>query len=310
MTRYLNGVISGLEANGISYQVVQPKTNGVKAKYVDYPLLTWRERKRGGTHLVISERYAYLIPFMGKKSVVVCHDLHTLYDQAKTPRIHRIVYRFFLACMKKANKVVCVSEHTRSDLKKFVPGFNDHHNLQVVHNGVEGFWIDGKSERIENPGLNELFEQKKILLSVGTDAWYKNNQWSLRFLSKLSDEHHLLRIGDFNSSNVQLIEELNLESRITRIQSISDATLKYCYENARALLFPSLTEGYGWPALEAALCGCRVVSDGNGAIKEIFANGQGLVNQEKASRSLEELGSQKHNLYYRLWDAQVLELLA
>lgn len=308
MTRYLNGVISGLEANGISYQVVQPKANGVKAKYVDYPFLTWKRRKNGETHLVISERYAYLVPFMGEKSVVVCHDLHTLYEQAKTPRIHRIVYQFFLACMKKANKVVCVSEHTRSDLKKFVPAFNDHHDLQVVHNGVERFWTDTKTERIENPRLTELFKQKRILLSVGTDAWYKNNQWSLRFLSELSDEYHLLRIGDFNSSNIQLIEELTLESRITCIQSISDTTLKYCYQNASALLFPSLTEGYGWPALEAALCGCRVISDGNGAIKEIFVNG--LVNQEKASRLLEEPSSQKHTLYYRQWDAQILELLA
>ena len=105
MLRYLNGVIKGLEANQIPYEVVEPKSKGLKAKYFDYPLLARKRRKKDGKHLIISERYAYLIPFMGKKSIVVCHDLHTLYDQAKTPLIHQKIYRFFLSRMFKVQRI-------------------------------------------------------------------------------------------------------------------------------------------------------------------------------------------------------------
>ena len=310
MLRYLNGVIKGLEANQIPYEVVEPKSKGLKAKYIDYPFLARNRRKKDGKHLIISERYAYLIPFMGKRSIVVCHDLHTLYDQAKTPPIHRQIYRSFLSNMLKAEKVVCVSEHTRIDLKRFEPRFKDHPHLQVVHNGVEDFWIKNLPEKINNPGLTKLFNEKRVLLSVGTDAWYKNNEWSLRFLAGLNEDFHLLRIGRFSSENSDLIESLNLNSRITQLEGISDSELKFCYQNARALLFPSISEGFGWPALEAALCGCGVISDGHGATHEVFSNPSDLIGLEKAEDALVNNLTRPADPAYLTWSDQVNALLA
>lgn len=310
MQRYLNGVIKGLEANQIPFEVVEPKSKGLKAKYIDYPLLARKGRKKNGRHLIISERYAYLIPFMGKKSIVVCHDLHTLYKEAQTPSIHQKIYRFFLANMLKAEKVVCVSEHSRSDLICFEPRFKDHSNLCVVHNGVEDFWINNQPERINNSRLTELFNEKRVLLSVGTDAWYKNNQWSLRFLAGLNEEFHLLRIGKFSSENSRLIESLNLNSRITQLEGISDSELKFCYQNAEALLFPSISEGFGWPALEAALCGCKVISDGHGATHEVFSNTSDLIRLEKAEDALVNNLTRPADPTYLTWSDQVNALIA
>lgn len=311
MLRYLNGVIKGLEANHVPYEVVAPKSKGLKAKYIDYPLLAWKKRrKKDGKHLIISERYAYLIPFMGKKSIVVCHDLHTLYPQANTPRIHRILYRYFLNRMFKANKVVCVSEHTRTDLKRFEPKFKDHPNVQVVHNGVEEFWIKNQPEKINNPDLTGLFNEKRILLSVGTDAWYKNNAWSLRFLAGLNEPFHLLRIGKFGLENMKLVEQLNLSSRITQLEGITDSELKFCYQKAEALLFPSISEGFGWPALEAALSNCAVISDGAGATQEVFSkNSSNLIGLEKAEEALINNESQLATPKYSSWPDQVNALL-
>ncbi len=310
MQRYLNGVIKGVEANQISYEVVEPKSKGLKAKYLDYPLLAIKRRKKDGKHLIISERYAYLIPFVGKKSMVVCHDLHSLYDQAKTPFIHQKIYRFFLKKMFKSEKVVCVSEHTKSDLKRLIPRFLNHPNLQVVHNGVEDFWIINQPVKINNPLLTELFNQKRVLLSVGTDAWYKNNQWSLRFLAGLNEEFHLLRVGDFCLENSKLIESLNLNSRITRLERISDSELKFCYQNAEALLFPSISEGFGWPALEAALNGCMVISNGAGATQEVFGKTSDLIGLDRAKEILKnEMGKAKAPEFLS-WREQVQQLIA
>jgi len=50
---------------------------------------------------------------------------------------------------------------------------------------------------------------------------------------------------------------------------IGDAGLRALYENALSLLFPSKTEGFGLPPLEAMICGCPAVVSPAGAIPEI-----------------------------------------
>lgn len=311
MNRYLNGFISGLNYHNIPYEIVQPKGSGFKSKYIDYPINAWRRRKQQGRHLVISERYAYLLPFMNANSIVVCHDLHTLYNEAKTPRVHKLLYRFFLKRMAEAKKVVCVSEHTRNDLLNYIPIFKKHPQVEVVYNGIEDFWSNQNEETIDNPSLVGLFERYKVLLSVGTDAWYKNNQWALRLLSELPSEFHLFRVGNFNSTNRRLIKKLNLDERITEVQDISDKELKFSYQNSDAFLFPSITEGFGWPALEAALSGCPIISDGRGATQEIFKETDGLIPLNRAKEFLLNEEREKSSVpRATLWQEQVLNLLA
>lgn len=308
MNRYFDGVVSGLKENRIPYEVVRPMGSGLKAKYVDYPLISWRKRKSKGKHLVISERYAYLVPFMNSDSIVVCHDLHTLYKEAKTPKVHQLLYRFFLRLMWRAKKVVCVSNHTKSDLLKFVPKFSAHQNLEVVHNGIEQFWTDKARVETGDRTLMDLFKSKKILLSVGTDAWYKNNQWSLKLLADLPQEFHLLRIGSFNGSNEALLKYLDIEPRITRVENLCDLDLKFCYQNATAFLFPSITEGFGWPVLEATLCGCPVISNGNGATAEIGISTLIKLSEAKAMLLSSTYQTQRL-LTFNLWSKQINELL-
>lgn len=310
MARYLQGVIAGCEANAMSYEVVQPKGSSLKAKYIDYVCMAWAKRKVGGKHLIISERYAYLLPFMGKESIVICHDLHTLYPESNTPWIHRLIYRVFLGKMQKAAKIACVSKHTKSDLLKYVPMLNGHPKIEVVYNGIEGLWSSSKNNRIDNSEFLELFNTKKVLLSVGTDAWYKNNEWSLRLLSQLDGNFHLLRIGSFNLDNQELIKELELQEKVTLAERINDAQLKYCYVNATALLFPSLTEGFGWPALEAALSNCPVISNGNGATKELQLNTIGLEHAYDYLMGKHDHHEHKESAFCSLWKNQVRELLS
>jgi glycosyltransferase involved in cell wall biosynthesis len=309
MKRYLDGLISGLQANKVAFEVVRPNGSGLKAKYIDYPLLTWEKKRNKGKHVIISERYAYLVPFMHKDSIVVCHDLHTLYPQAKTPQIHQRLYRFFLNKMFQAKKVVCISNHTKNDLLKFAPQFSSHPNVKVVHNGIEEFWIDQEKVETGNYDLVRLFQSKRILLSIGTDAWYKNNQWSLNLMAELPEKFHLLRIGPFNSSNERLIQDLAISNRLSRVENLSDSDLKYCYQNAQALLFPSISEGFGWPALEAALNNCVVISDGAGATKEFLRKKTAYAPINKAKKLLLSGTKMIPEVHFQKWESHVIECI-
>lgn len=309
MNRYFDGLLSGLQENNIAYEVVRPNAKGLKAKYIDYILLSRKKRKSKGKHVVISERYAYLVPFMHEDSIVICHDLHTLYPQSKSAKIHRLLYRFFLNRMFRANKVVCVSNHTKSDLLKFMSKFSLHQNLQVIHNGIEPFWAEQTRVETENSTLINLFNHNQILLAVGTDAWYKNNQWSIKLLADLPAEFHFLRIGPFNDSNEHLIQNLGVQHRITRVENLSDLDLKYCYQNSKSLLFPSISEGFGWPALEAALSNCTIISDGAGAISEFFINKKGLTLLNEAKHAVLRKDQNEAKLDYQIWKDQVVKLI-
>ena len=79
------------------------------------------------------------------------------------------------------------------------------------------------------------------------------------------------------------------DQEIIALENINDDELINLYKNAKVLLFPSLVEGFGWPPLEAAMFGCKVVTSKTGAIFEILGNSAIYIepnNQESICRAL------------------------
>ena len=61
------------------------------------------------------------------------------------------------------------------------------------------------------------------------------------------------------------------------VGEVSDAELAELYRGARALVFPSLYEGFGIPVLEAMACGTPVVTSRGGALEEVAGGAAVLV---------------------------------
>jgi glycosyltransferase involved in cell wall biosynthesis len=53
---------------------------------------------------------------------------------------------------------------------------------------------------------------------------------------------------------------------------VSDAARRALYADARAVVVPSLDEGFGLPALEAMACGVPVVATPVGALREVLGD--------------------------------------
>lgn len=68
------------------------------------------------------------------------------------------------------------------------------------------------------------------------------------------------------------IEQGGLAGQVYVTGYVSDEDLLVLYNMARLLVFPSIYEGFGLPAIEAMACGCPVVTSNRGALLEVTAD--------------------------------------
>ena len=64
------------------------------------------------------------------------------------------------------------------------------------------------------------------------------------------------------------------------MQNLPENILGELYKSAKALVFPSFIEGFGWPPLEAAVRGCPIITTRTGAIADLLENYAKYVDAE------------------------------
>jgi glycosyltransferase involved in cell wall biosynthesis len=106
----------------------------------------------------------------------------------------------------------------------------------------------------------------EFILAVGAHRPHKNHQVLVRALSHLPERVHLVLVGyfdrNFRDPLPALIARLGMGDRVRLVPEVDDELLPAVYRAASAFAFPSLSEGYGLPALEALAAGVpSAVSD-------------------------------------------------
>ncbi len=128
--------------------------------------------------------------------------------------------------------------------------------------------------------------KKPYLLYVGSAYPHKNLERLLQVfkivLKKYPDLHLVLagKIDYFYQRLQKIAEEINLKSQVIFPGHVSDQELTWLYENGLAYIFPSLSEGFGLPGLEAMKQGLPVVCSNQGPLPEIYNQGAVYFNPE------------------------------
>jgi len=68
-------------------------------------------------------------------------------------------------------------------------------------------------------------------------------------------------------------------------------TMQAVYSSARALLFPSLAEGFGWPLVEAQACGCPVITTDEPPMNEVAGDAAYLLPRLRSYAEVDEWAS-------------------
>ena len=82
-----------------------------------------------------------------------------------------------------------------------------------------------------------------------------------------------------------LIKKLELKNSIINLVNLNSKNICALYSQAEALIFPSLTEGFGWPIIEAQACGCLVFTSKFKPMTEVGGNSVYYLNPYKKIES-------------------------
>jgi len=197
----------------------------------------------------------------------------TVYDliHEKFPHFFNKNYDHILRKRKKhailaADKVICISESVRSDVIEMYD-IPQEHVVAIPLACGDNF---RQMSREEIP--SDFLVDQPFILYVGMRSHYKNFKTLLNAYAAWPrrNEIRLLVVGDpFSKEEQEEIAAPGLEANVVCRTGITDEELCALYNQALAFVYPSLSEGFGIPLLEAMACGCQIVASRIPAFMEV-----------------------------------------
>jgi glycosyltransferase involved in cell wall biosynthesis len=204
-------------------------------------------------------------PLFHHDSATLIHDAQVYSAPESYSLSFRLWYKFLFFFIGRRHKlIVTVSEFSRKELVHY--GVASADKIVVVHNGCDHVLQVRPDER-QLATLN--LEPKRYVLALANTQKHKNVAMLLKAFAKpeLKDVTLVLfggaSKGDFENLGHAVPPNVRFAGRVT------DPELVGLMANAGALAFPSLTEGFGLPPLEAMALGCPVVAAPFGALPEV-----------------------------------------
>lgn len=239
----------------------------------------------------------FSVPTLYKRPfVVTIHDLtinHFPTGKASTLShpvylLKHLGYRFVLnQAIKNAKKIIVPSKSTKKEILEHFKAPEE--KVVVAYEGVDFGKID-KRPHLRN--AKSPIQKESYFLYVGNAYPHKNLKRLVEaFQSAINPVKSSLRsdhgAGNQQStiSNLKLVlvgredyfytrlkkkvKEMGLSNQVIFYGEANDQELSWLYQNAIALVLPSLMEGFGLPALEAMACGSLVLASDIPALKEV-----------------------------------------
>lgn len=248
-----------------------------------------RKAKKDGCDIFISLYQSATVFKKGTKSpskhVMVVHDIIPEHFPEYLNNFRKAYYwKKVKKGIKGADRIIAVSRHTEKDL-------------------IQHWGIDAARINVAYPAVAENYRRRasqvaraKVLKKYGLAPGYlyaagglekrKNIDQLIRTYKTLDDQHKtgaisfdlppLVISGKLRPKMAplildaeKLVRELNLSQKVRLLDHVPQADMPALYAAAKVFVYPSLSEGFGLPVLEAMSQGVPVVASKTTAIPEV-----------------------------------------
>lgn len=220
----------------------------------------------------------------GAKVVTVVYDLIPVRQPQFCPRLTTIAFgKWLRRLMPCSDGVLCISKAVQEDLRRYAA--ETRIELPRTKNfrlGCDPVSASGDSTHIRQE-IRDFLAEAPCFTAIGSIEPRKNYAFLLDAFERLwarGADARLLIIGRRTSQCSDLLERIDRHpERGARLRVVFDGTdeeVAFAYAGSRALLFPSLAEGFGLPLVEARARGCLVIASDLPAFAELADEGVAL----------------------------------
>lgn len=208
------------------------------------------------------------------KVVTTMHDLTTV--RFRNPSKNWLVFTIKQQVYKWVNKIaarksvaiITPSKFVKDEVARFT--HINSRKITVTYEAADA--IKDKSEPIVE------LQNQQFIMYVGRPQPHKNLNRLMEAFAILRPKYPNLKLvlaGKKDALYKQLERESTNEKykNIVFTDFVSEGQLRWLYENTKAYVFPSLSEGFGLPGLEAMVTGAPVVSSNATCLPEIYKDG-------------------------------------
>lgn len=307
MNRFTQMLVQGFKNAGVKVEIWHPKVYlgkltastlsgfgkwlGYLDKWIVFPLILRKrllKRKLNATntyfHICDHSNAPYLKYLPAGQSGITCHDVLAIrggfgFSDAYCPatKLGKVLQRWILSNLCRAQFLACVSHFTFSQLTNLKSGpVLRAQRWRVIHNSFNGDFGPISKEQastlVSNAGLEK---ERSFLLHVGSSLARKNRKLLVDLIAILGSswQGNICYAGEaVDEELLEYARSLNLQSRIVSVVKPDHATLVALYNSCDALVFPSFSEGFGWPIIEAQACGAPVIASNKDPLPEVSGN--------------------------------------
>jgi glycosyltransferase involved in cell wall biosynthesis len=311
MLRFAELLAEGVRGRGHEVQVLHPpvwlgrcaRPGGSAGKWLAYldkfvlfpPLLAARSRRYDVVHVADHSNAPYRRWLRSKAVTATCHDLLAVRGALGEPTfcpasaMGRRLQAAILRNLQAIPQVACDSDATRADVSRLT-GRSPGRNLRTILLSFSPSFRRPAEADLQTNLASLGLTGADYVLHVGSSQARKNREGLLRAVAGLGSRWNggMVFAGErLRPEQQQLAADLGLDGRLRDLGRLSDAELASLYAGARAFVFPSFCEGFGWPVLEAQACGCPVITAGNTSLPEVAGEGA-LVLEAEDHRAIGE----------------------
>lgn len=216
--------------------------------------------------------------FYSRKFVSTIHDLTPLLfktGKASTKNIFIYNFKYFMLSLMlkhQLKKSVAVITPTEAVKNQIISNYSKQYFHKVIP--IQ----EGVNEQIKKTRENKLLKKKfnyDFVLCVNNFYPHKNTLRLIEAFLKVKSRTRLVLVGPMDYFSKQVLRSiivLKQNDRIIMFNNPKPEDLVFFYKAARAIINPSLSEGFGLSLLEAAYFNCPIIASNIPVFNEVLGD--------------------------------------